>query len=236
MINRGKAFAAGAFYVLWLLLIVLLCLVDRQPVGPEGSVVGLASLNTGVMAMIGVGGSDGSGLRMGLYSFTQYLGYLAILVVCVFAFMGLVQLIRRRSLKKVDRQIIAMGFLFAAAIILYVFFEKVVVNCRPFVLPGETGPEPSFPSSHTVLVMVIMGSAGKVLKTYIKKERLCVLLRALAVLIMVVMVIGRLLCGCHWFTDILGGILVSCAMLALFDGVISGKNGYPASADKEIKQ
>jgi len=227
MNNRGKLYTAGVFYVLWLLLIVLLCLVDRQPVGPEGSVVGLATMNTGAMAMIGVGGSNGSGLRMGLYNLTEYLGYLAILVLCIFALMGLVQLIRRRSLKGVDRQIIAMGGLFVAAIILYVFFEKVVINCRPFVLPGETGPEPSFPSSHTVLVMVIMGSAGMVLKNYVKKGWLCTVLRALAVLITVVMVVGRLLCGCHWLTDILGGIFVSCAMLALFDAVISGKDALP---------
>lgn len=221
MTRQGKLYTAGLFYLLWLILIVLLCLADRQPVGAEGSVVGLATLNGAVMKLTGVWGTDG-GVRMELYQLTEYLGYFAILVLCVFALLGLLQLIRRRSLRKVDRQILAMGGLFIVTLILYVFFEKVVVNCRPFVLPGESGPEPSFPSSHTVLVTVILGSVCMVLKKYVKNPGLCTLLRLVCILLILAMIAGRLLCGCHWFTDILGGMLVSLALLALFGAVIHG--------------
>ena len=167
-----------------------------------------------------MGGSGGSGVRMGLYKLTEYLGYLAILIACLFALAGASQLIRRKSLKKVDRQILGMGVLFIAAIVLYVFFEKVVVNCRPVVLPGEARPEASFPSSHTVLVMVILGSAAMALKAYVKAPWLCALLRAVCILLILLMVFGRLFCGCHWFTDILGGVLVSAAMLFLYAAAI----------------
>ncbi len=219
MTKKGKLYAAGLFYILWLVLIVLLCLVDRKPIGPEDTVVGMAALNAAVRMLTGVGGIDGPGLRMGVYELTEYLGYFSLLVAACFALFGFVQLLRRRSLKKVDRQILAMGGLFIVLAILYVFFEKVIINYRPIVLPGESGPEASFPSSHTMLTFTILGSVCIVLRKYVKNDGLRALLRALCVLLILAMVCGRLLCGCHWFTDILGGVLVSCAMLAFFDAV-----------------
>ena len=214
MTKKGKLYVAGLFYVLFLLLIVLLCLVEREPVAAGGTLIGLTTLNALFLGLLG------GGFRPELYELTEYLGYFAILVLCVFALLGAVQLIRRRSLKKVDREILAMGGLFVVTLIIYVFFEKIVINCRPIVLPGETGPEASFPSSHTVLVMVILGSVCTVLKKYIANAGLCTLLRLLCVLLIIVMVLGRLFCGCHWFTDILGGVLLGCALLALFSAVI----------------
>ena len=226
MTRKGKLCVAGLFYVLFLVLIVLLCLVDRQPWAGETE-IGLATLNAamllGVSALNGSYGIDGSlDLSLKLYKLTEYLGYFAILVLCVFAILGLAQLIRRRSLKKVDREILAMGGLFVLTLIVYVFFEKVVVNYRPMTIPGENGFEPSFPSSHTMLVMVILGSVCMVLGKYVRAPGPCMLLRVLCVVLILVMIAGRLLCGCHWFTDILGGVLLSCALLALFSAVIDG--------------
>ena len=222
MTRKGKLYAAGLFYVLWLLLIVLLCLADRQPIGPEDTVVGLASLNSWGRALTGLGGPEGAGVRMEWYQLTEYLGYFSLLAAAGFALLGFVQLLRRRSLKKVDRQLLAMGGLFIALAILYVFFEKVIVNYRPVVLPGESGPEASFPSSHTMLTCCILGSAAMVLKGYVHAPVLCALLRVAAAALILVMVFGRLFCGCHWLTDILGGVLVSLALLALFSAVIDG--------------
>ena len=221
MTKKGKLYVAGLFYVLFLALIVLLCLVDRKPAAAGDTMLGLTGLNARILLMF----NDGVGFRPELYKLTEYLGYFAILVLCVFALLGAVQLIKRRSLKKVDRQILAMGGLFVLTLILYVFFEKVVVNCRPLVLPDETGPSPSFPSSHTVLVMVILGSVCAVLKKYVRTPWLCTALRVLCVVLIAAMVLGRLICGCHWFTDILGGVLVSLAMLFLFSAVIDGAEG-----------
>ncbi len=224
MTRQGKLYLAGLFYVLFLALIVLLCLADRQPVAAGDTVVGLATVNAWfAIAAAGLSGGgimDGStALSMKLYQLTEYLGYFSLLVAACFALLGFVQLLRRRSLKKVDRQILAMGGLFIVLAILYVFFEKVIINYRPIVLPGESGPEASFPSSHTMLTFTILGSVCIVLRKYVKNDGLRALLRALCVLLILAMVCGRLLCGCHWFTDILGGVLVSCAMLAFFDAV-----------------
>ena len=222
MTRKGKVYAAGLFYVLFLALIVLLCLVDRMPRG-DGTEIGLATLNCGCFAAVALlnGSIDGNlELSMKLYKLTEYLGYFAILVLCVFALIGFLQLLRRRSLKKVDREILAMGGLFIVTLAVYVFFEKVVINCRPIIMPGESGFEPSFPSSHTVMSIVILGSAALVLKKYVPSPALCTLLRIACVLLILVMVCCRFLSGCHWFTDILGGVLVSLALLFLFSAVI----------------
>ena len=225
MTKKGKFYLSGLFYVLFLALIVLLCVADRQPVGAGDTALGLAKLNVQLYKAFGIGGSGGTGFRPELYKLTELLGYFAILVLCVFALLGAAQLIRRRSLRKVDREILAMGGLFILTLVLYVFFEKVIINYRPIVLPGESGPEASFPSSHTVLVMVILGSVCMVLKKYISIPWLREAMRALCVLLILAMIAGRLLCGCHWFTDILGGVLLGCALLALFSAAADGGAG-----------
>ena len=225
MTRKGKLYVAGLFYVLWLALIVLLCLADRQPAAAGDTMIGLASLNTRfAIAVAGLNGSrgvDGSiGLSMQLYKLTEYLGYFSLLIAACFALLGFVQLLRRRSLKKVDKQLLAMGGLFIVLAVIYVFFEKVIVNYRPIIMPGESGPEASFPSSHTMLTFVILGSVCMVLKKYVKNHALCALLKFVCILLILAMVVGRLMCGCHWLTDILGGVLVSLALLALFSAVI----------------
>ena len=51
--------------------------------------------------------------------------------------------------------------------------------------------------------------------------RKCVL-AAIAVFI-AFMVVGRLLSGVHWFTDIIGGILLSAGLVMIYDSLIGGK-------------
>jgi PAP2 superfamily. len=213
--KRSKYGLAVVLYVLFLALIVLLKTVDVAPIGPENGMVGLSTINEAVSER-----ALRSGVNMEWYKITELLGYFSILAACVFALAGAVQLIRRRSLRKVDRQILALGGMFILAILLYAFFEKAVVNCRPVILPGETGPEASFPSSHTVLVCVILGGVYRIIPDYVKPNFLRGVLRLLALLVIVAMVALRLLCGCHWFTDILGGLLASGAMLALYAAIL----------------
>ena len=156
------------------------------------------------------------------YEITDWLGVAAVLTAFLFALTGMVQLIKRRSLLKVDRAILSLGGLYIIVIGLYVLFEVMIVNYRPIIMPGSTGPEASFPSSHTMLVCVIMGSAMMLIDRYITAKTLRSLLRIICAVIIGVTVIGRSISGVHWFTDILGGILISGALLALF---AEAKNG-----------
>ena len=211
--NRNLLFAAvsGLSAVL---LIILVRFVDVRPIGPEGTSIGLSHLNQFVF--------DRFGVNMLWYEITDWLGVAAVLTAFLFALTGMVQLIKRRSLLKVDRAILALGGLYIIVIGLYILFEVLIVNYRPIIMPGGTGPEASFPSSHTMLVCVIMGSAMMLIDRYIAVKTLRGLLRIICAVIIGVTVIGRSIAGVHWFTDILGGILISAALLALFAEVKNG--------------
>ena len=156
------------------------------------------------------------------YDITDYIGYGAIAVCALFALAGFVQMIKRRSLLKVDREIYALGLLFAAVIGCYVFFEKYIVNYRPVIMPGESAPEASFPSSHTMLVMTVLIAVMIVSDKYFGKG-LGVLVRILCFVTVLVTVGGRLWCGVHWFTDIVGGVLLSITLLLLFSAIVSAR-------------
>ena len=95
-------------------------------------------------------------------------------------------------------------------------FALVVINYRPVIVPGVEGVEASVPSSHTMLICSVMGSTAMVLKQYVKRDALRMGLQVGCVIVAVITVAGRLLSGVHWVTDIIGGVLLSCALLALF--------------------
>ena len=199
--------------MLTVILIALVRLVDAAPIGAQGTSIGLSHLNQFVFDLFGV--------NMLWYNITDWLGVAAVLTAFVFAVTGLVQLIKRRSLLKVDREILSLGGLYIVVIGLYLFFENVIINYRPIIMPDNTSPEASFPSSHTMLVCVIMGSAAMLINRYIRNKPLNRILRAVCYVIIGVTVVGRLIAGVHWFMDILGGILISVTLLSLYEEVIS---------------
>ena len=199
--------------MLTVILIALVRLVDVAPIGADGTSIGLSHLNQFVFDLFGV--------NMLWYNITDWLGVAAVLTGFVFAVTGLVQLIKRRSLLKVDREILSLGGLYIVVIGLYLFFENVIINYRPIIMPDNTSPEASFPSSHTMLVCAIMGSAAMLINRYIRNKPLNRILRAVCYVIIGVTVVGRLIAGVHWFTDILGGILISVTLLSLYEEVIS---------------
>ncbi len=212
MKNKNNLFVSGISGLLVMLLIVLVRFVDVRPIGPEGTSIGLSRLNGFFFRL--------SGVNILWYHITDWLGVAAILVAFLFAMAGFVQLIKRRSILKVDHEILALGGLYIVVIGLYVLFEIVIVNYRPIIMPDGIHPEASFPSSHTMLVCVIMGSAIMLIGKYVKEKQLCRVLRGICAAIIGMTVIGRLIAGVHWFTDIVGGVLISIFLLSLFSEVL----------------
>ncbi len=217
---RKKVGKACISFALFILVIALVTCVDLAPVGPANTTIGMSHLNKAVHDLIGV--------HMFWYQVTNLLGFWAILCGAIFACIGLKQLIERKSLKQVDAKILALGGLFVLLGIIYVLFEKVVINCRPVLMEGETVPEASFPSSHTVLAFVIFGAIAMMLKDYLQDKRLVSMLQNACLVLILVSVIGRLISGVHWFTDILGGIFLSYALLMVFSGLLEKLDGKDA--------
>ena len=214
--KQNKRFLFPAFCaMLFILLTVILKTVDVGYVCGLESKVGLSHLNGRAHCFFGQSET--------WYEISEVTGLVAIACGGVFALIGVFQLIKRKSIFKVDREIILLGCLYAALAVIYVFFDKAVINCRPITAFGETAADSSFPSSHTVLAAVVSGSAIMLLPKYIKKNILRHIISALVCAVGVITVVGRLLSGVHWFTDILGSVFLSCFLLSLFGALIAKK-------------
>lgn len=206
---KKKLTIAAVLFVLFLVLIAAMSRVDVAAIGPQGSQIGLSHINQGVHNALGV--------HLSLYKATKLLGYAAILLAFCFVLLGMVQWLRRHSLRQVDGVLWKLGALYIAMLALYVFFEKVPINYRPILLEGETQPAASFPSTHTLLFCTVLGSAALVAGKYLNRGKrpvqvVCWALAALGVA-------GRLISGVHWFTDIVGGVLLSAALLLVFSAL-----------------
>ena len=192
-----------AVFVLWT---VLIRFVDVEAIGPRQSSVGFATLNGYIHNLTGV--------NMSLYIITDWLGLVPVGVAFGFAVLGIVQCIKRKSLLKVDRSILTLGGFYIVVMAVYILFEIVVINYRPTLIDGYL--EASYPSSTTILVMCVMPTAMMQLRTRIKNDlfRRCVMLTI--TVFITFMVIGRLVSGVHWITDIIGGALLSTAIVLMY--------------------
>lgn len=198
---------------------------DVAAIGPGGTEVGFSRINQFFHEQTGVNDK--------WYEITDMLGYLAIAIAALFALVGLIQLIKRKSLFKVDREIICLGILFVVVIGLYVGFEKVIINYRPVLMPGEMYPEASYPSSHTMLVITVLGATMALIKRYLGEGFGSWLLRLACFAVILVTIAGRLYSGYHWFTDIVGGVLLSLTLIELYLAVIA--EPAVSKADKGYK-
>lgn len=213
MKNRTVMLTLSAIFgVLFLATLVLVRTVDVAAIGPAGTQIGLSHLNAAVHQLTGENSL--------CYLISKLLGYLSLALAGLMALLGFVQLVQERSLWKVERPFLVLGGLYAVTGACYALFEVVVINYRPVLEAGQTFPEASFPSSHTLLAVVILGSLSLLLERYIYEEVYCTALRALCRVVLVVLVVTRLLSGVHWLTDILAGVFLGCCLVSLFDFVL----------------
>ena len=197
-------------FAVWTLLVSI---IDVKAIGPNGSAVGFAALNAFIHRITGV--------NMNLYSITDWLGLVPIFVCISFAVFGLIQWIKRKKIKNVDYSIFVLGGFYVIVITAYLLFENLIINYRPVLINGFL--EASYPSSTTMLVLCVMPTAIMQLKDRIRNKLLFKIITAAISTFIIFMVIGRLLSGVHWFSDIIGGILLSIGLVALYDFVVKLK-------------
>lgn len=190
-------------FAVWTFLIQT---VDVQQIGPRQSAVGFATVNGWFHRLTNV--------HWMLYMLTDWLGLVPIVVCLLFACVGLAQLVQRRSLLKVDLDILLLGVYYVLVIFAYLLFEMVPLNYRPVLI--EDILEASYPSSTTLLVLSVMPTLHFQAERRLKNSALRRCIRVLTVLFSVFMVVGRLLSGVHWLTDIVGAILLSGGLFLLY--------------------
>ena len=213
--NKKKHLWMGIWFLLvFLLWTALIRSVDVQAAGPTGTKVGFAAFNLWFHHLTGV--------HMTIYKITDWLGLVPIAVCLGFGVVGVFQLIRRRSLLRVDPDIILLGLYYILVILADLGFEMIPINYRPILINGAL--EASYPSSTTLLVLSVMPTL--VFQANRRCERKTV---KRAVIIFVVlfsafMVIGRSVSGVHWATDIVGSILLSFGLFELYQIAVAAIN------------
>ena len=193
--------------VMAVLLTVSLLFIDKKAVGPNGSEVGFATLNSGVFNAVGTSKT---------WDKITDVAIAAVLASgVVFAIYGLVQWVSRKKFSKIDWEIRMLGVVYAIMAVLYVLFEKLlVVNHRPVLEDGAL--EASFPSTHTMIAVTVALTVVLTLGKYVKNKAASWVLSGMLVVFVILIAAGRILAGMHWMTDVLGGLLYGATLVSLY--------------------
>lgn len=168
--------------------------------------VGFAGINQAVFKAIGENAF--------WYDFTEFLGILALCVAGIFALIGIFQLAVGKRFWAVDRDILLLGAFYALVALFYLLFELIIVNYRPILVEGAL--EASYPSSHTMLACCIFGTAPFACGHRIKSRITRLVITVICFIFAFITVIGRLVSGMHWLTDIIGALLLSASLILLY--------------------
>ena len=196
-----------AMFAVWTVLILT---VDVQPLGQNGTSIGFATFNCWFHHFTGV--------NMAIYTITDWMGLVPVVICLIFAGIGLVQLIKRRSIFRVDADIMILGVYFVIVFLAYAIFEIIPINYRPILIEGRM--EASYPSSTTLLVLSVMPALVEQIKRRLSDIRVKQIITIAAIAFSVFMVTGRLISGVHWFTDIVGGELLSAGLYMLYKAAV----------------
>ena len=196
-----------AMFAVWTVLILT---VDVQPLGQNGTSIGFATFNCWFHHFTGV--------NMAIYTITDWMGLVPVVICLIFAGIGLVQLIKRRSIFRVDADIMILGVYFVIVFLAYAIFEMIPINYRPILIEGIM--EASYPSSTTLLVLSVMPVLIEQIQRRLSGIGVKRIITIAAIAFSVFMVTGRLISGVHWFTDIVGGELLSVGLYMLYKAAV----------------
>lgn len=208
--SKKNFMIAGGLLFVFILFTVAVMKVDVAAIGPKDSLVGLSKINDFMFKKLGT--------HPIWDMITEVLLVTAFLIVLLFGVIGIKQLIERKSLWKVEHGILLLAVFYVFLAAFYELFEVVVVNYRPILEDGELAA--SFPSSHTMLICSIVGSAMVLFDRMLTNKVVRNAVEIIGGIILILAVIGRLLAGVHWFTDILGGVLLSAALVMFYDASV----------------
>ena len=194
-------------FTLWTWLIRV---VDVRIAGESQTPVGFATINCRF--------HDLTGVHMGLYTATDWLGLVPVFGCLLMGTVGLVQLIRRKRPHKVDMDILLLGMYYVLVMGAYLRFEYIPVNYRPILIDGRQ--EASYPSSTTLLVLSVMPTLVFQIRRRIRNLRLQPWLTRLVMVFSLFMVLGRLVSGVHWLTDIIGSVLLSLGLFRCYQSAV----------------
>ena len=201
----------GSVFML-LFLIMLMCVlnVDVRNIGAGHTSIGCSAVNKAFRNLVGV--------NMTLYKITDIMGIIVILIALIPVIFGVVQMIRR-GIKNVDYDIWIVACAYAVLALFYAIFEIFVVNYRPVLMDGVI--EASFPSSHTMLAVTILGVVAIFLWSRMDKKWLKITITCTLCVLAIALVAMRAVSGVHWLTDIIAGCMLGASIVSFYSAFAS---------------
>lgn len=209
---KKKLMLAAAIAALWIIYIILLKTIDVAPIGPEGTSVGFSTTNGAVHNLLDFNST--------WYTISKLFGYAVIACAGAFGAVGIYHIFKKKGLANAEPVVLATFGLYFMFAVIYLLFELFIVNYRPVIMPGDEHVEASFPSSHSMLAVIVMGSFYLMTQRYVRNEKAKRIIRILCIILMAGTILTRLLAGVHWHTDIVGGVWIGIALIAAFDGIL----------------
>ena len=184
---------------------------DVKEVGPNDVSVGFSSLNESFFGKFGQNEL--------FHSISGVGGFIALALCAFFGLMGVLQLVKRKSLFKVDRDILALGVGYVIVFALNYSFDKLAICFRPILEDGKL--EASYPSSHTLLALFVFLSAVLIVVKRVKVKKVAVAISSVLIALACITVVCRLLSGYHWITDVIGSVILSSSLLLMYAGIVA---------------
>ena len=196
---------AGLF-VIFAIFTILVKFVDTSLVVATNTKIGFSSINKPIFEALGT--SDAWG------TISLILFVVAGLVALTLAVIGIKEWFANKQLSKVNHKILFLLGLYTLTVIFYFLFEILAVNYRPLLDEGLV--KLSYPSSHTLLICVVCLSACFVVPDYIKNKPLKITITCILIAVSILAPLSRLLAGMHWFTDVVGSLILSVALVMCY--------------------
>lgn len=202
----SKLFIGSGLLIAFIIWTILVVTVDVQEIGPLSSKVGLAALNGPF--------SDLTPFNETLFKITEPFLWIFVGYGVVGGVIGLVQWIKRKSILKVDRLLWVLGITYITVIIIYIVFNFMKINFRPFLIEGKL--EASYPSTHAFYGIFFPFTGIQLVNAYLKdKKKLSIVIKIMIIALSAVVIVGRVVSGVHWLSDIIAGILLGVGFIYL---------------------
>ena len=196
---------------LFLLLLVLILVVDVRVNELTGEKIGLFELNNVFLK---------NTINHTFDIISDIILDISVGCIIFYMIMGLIQIFKKNE---PSNEIIFIGIMMIVIIVIWIVFDKfLIINHRPIYITMEL--EGSFPSTHVIITTFVMLVNIALVSKNIKKKNLRIALYIANGVVILASPICRLLSNMHWFTDILGGVLLGALLFELYYIIIRKKD------------
>jgi len=198
-------FVLGLSFLFIFILTIILLNFDKAVIATNGYEVGMSHVNNLVKYEY----------KSWADKISDVLFYLTFIVPLLAVALGIYQLVKEKSLKKVDLVIIIFGVFLILAIIVWLLFDHAIkINIRPtHEIKG------SFPSTHVFLTTFFVLTCHGYLCYKYDNKLIKYLSLIIAIVIIIIMTIFRVIAGVHYITDVFGGVVIGITFYYLTFGI-----------------